>query len=258
MAGSITAHLSKASIGGTSLKNGASSKLNDSLVSARLSEISPSGEPDLDLETPIYGEREITMHFPDDVEIARSSMGSTEEIPLTPAEEHVLHDDIVKTESDSIHTASSEDTHGTITNSSYDLDSSLRASQTEHYEDIKITDSVTQPAETEDAPKPTVQRTSKVRFDMDNIPTDPISISKPETLLEQEESTDNRLRSDSDLSRTDLEGNPLELELARNHEMNHAGSDSGSESESELVDWQELDRTEVEEKRDGATGEVRK
>ena len=255
MAGIATTHLSKASNGGMSLKNGVSSKLTDSLVSVMLSKTLPSGEPDSDSETPMYGEREITMHFPDEVEIARSSMGATEEIPLTPAEERVLHSDDINTE---IHKTSLEDTTGNKTTTPHEPDIYLRASQTEHKEDEKLTDTITQCAETEDTPKPTAQRTSKVRFDIDDIPTDPISISKSEILLEQEENTDNKFRSDLDLSPTDREGNPLDVELARNSEMGPAGSDSGSESESELVDWQELDRTEVEEKRDGATGEVRK
>ena len=38
--------------------------------------------------------------------------------------------------------------------------------------------------------------------------------------------------------------------------MSRRESGGSSESDSELVDWQELDRTEEEEKRDGATDEV--
>lgn len=254
-------HASKLSTSGDDEKVSLQNKHADSLISVTLAEHEGS---DADLGgASLHTTDNITMQFPDDTEIAKSSLGATQEISLAQAEagkqnnksEVIVLNHVDITQKQPIIEA---DKLQSGKESSYIRDT--EAGQVQLQEDIPSTPVTTQFPENEDTPKPSTHRTSKVRFDMDQIATQSLQILSIDTPNEQDEDEDEgnyyTSGSESSMPHPHIEAHSLEAELERSLQTSRRESEGSSESDSELVDWQELDRTEEEEKRDGATGEV--
>ena len=257
------AHISKLSASRGSGEMASSNRHTSSLVSVPLSE---HEERNTDLgNTPQHTGNEITMQFPDETEITRSSVGATQENALALTEMELQG---TKSEGNTQNHVDVTQTHPLIEDGECKSNSTKKSSsikdgnvdQVDLQKDMPSTPITTQFPENEETPKPSTNRTSKVRFDMDQITTQPLEILSADTLNEQEEEERGNMRcrsgSDSSMPQPNLEQHSLEAELERSLQTSRRESEGSSESDSELVDWQELDRTEEEEKRDGATDEV--